>query len=134
MVKKMSKSYGNTIDIFQSDKKLRKNIMQIMTDSTPLEEPKNPDTCNVFALYQILASEDQVAEMRKNYARGNYGYGHAKQALFELIIEKYADQRAKYNDFMNDLGELNRQLEEGEAKAREVAQNVLKKVRKNLGF
>jgi tryptophanyl-tRNA synthetase len=131
---KMSKSYGNTIDIFQSDKKLRKNIMQIMTDSTPLEEPKNPDTCNVFALYQILASEDQVAEMRKNYARGNYGYGHAKQALFELIIEKYADQRAKYNDFMNDLGELNRQLEEGEAKAREVAQNVLKKVRKNLGF
>jgi tryptophanyl-tRNA synthetase len=131
---KMSKSYGNTIDIFKTDKKLRKNIMQIMTDSTPLEEPKNPDTCNVFALYQILASEDQVAEMRKNYARGNYGYGHAKQALFELIIEKYADQRAKYNDFMNDLGELNRQLEEGEAKAREVAQNVLKKVRKNLGF
>ena len=131
---KMSKSYGNTIDIFQSDKKLRKNIMQIITDSTPMEEPKNPDTCNVFALYQILASEAQIAEMRNNYESGNYGYGHAKQALFELIIEKYADQRAKYNDFMNDLGELNRQLEEGEAKAREVAYNVLKKVRKNLGF
>ena len=79
---KMSKSYGNTIDIFLPDKKLRKRVMSIVTDSTPLEEPKNPDTCHVFAIYQLLASDDQIAQMRKNYEGGNYGYGHAKQELF----------------------------------------------------
>ena len=90
---KMSKSYGNTIDIFQPDKKLRKNIMKIVSDSTPLEEPKNPDTDNTFALYSLLASNDQISKMKKNYLEGRFGYGHAKQALFELIIEKFSEER-----------------------------------------
>ena len=97
---KMSKSYGNTIDIFLPDKKLRKQVMSIVTDSTPLEDPKNPDTDNVFALYQLLASEEQIEEMRKNYTGGNYGYGHAKQALYELIISKFEKERTLFNHYM----------------------------------
>ena len=131
---KMSKSYGNTVNIFQPDKKLRKNIMQIVTDSTPLEEPKDPDNDNVFALYRLLASEEQVAEMRANYLGGNYGYGHAKQALYELIVEKYAKEREAFNYYMENTDELNAKLEEGEAKAREVAIKVLERVRKTVGF
>ena len=131
---KMSKSYGNTINIFQPDKKLRKNIMQIVTDSTPLEEPKDPDNDNVFALYKLLASEEQIAEMRSNYLGGNYGYGHAKQALYELIVEKYAKEREAFNYYMENLDVLNAKLEEGEAKAREVALQVLNRVKKVVGF
>lgn len=131
---KMSKSYGNIIDIFQPDKKLRKNIMQIVTDSKGLEEPKNPDTDNVFALYSLLASEEQIAEMRANYEGGNYGYGHAKQALYELIIDKYAKERDTYNYYMENLDELNAKLEAGEAKARKVAGEVLGRVKSAIGY
>ncbi|MGJ3234687.1 tryptophan--tRNA ligase [Marivirga sp.] len=131
---KMSKSYGNTIDIFQTDKKLRKNVMQIITDSTPMEEPKNPDNCNVFNIYKLLASDDRVVEMRKNYEGGNYGYGHAKQALFELIVEKYAKERELYNHYMENLDELHKKLEKGEEKAAEIASKTLGRVRKVLGF
>ena len=131
---KMSKSYGNTIDIFQTDKKLRKNVMAIVTDSTPLEEPKNPDTCNVFAIYKLLANEAQIKEMRANYEGGNYGYGHAKQALYELIVERYAKERETYNYYMENLDELHAKLEKGEAKAAEMANVTLEKVRKVLGF
>ncbi|ADR20660.1 tryptophan--tRNA ligase [Marivirga tractuosa] len=131
---KMSKSYGNTIDIFQTDKKLRKNVMQIITDSTPMEEPKNPDKCNVFNIYKLLASDEQIAEMRRNYEGGNYGYGHAKQALFELIVEKYAKERELYNHYMENLDELHKKLEKGEAKASEIASKTLGRVRKVLGY
>jgi len=131
---KMSKSYGNTIDIFQTDKKLRKNVMQIITDSTPMEEPKNPDTCNVFNIYKLLASESQIAEMRQNYEAGNYGYGHAKQALYELIVERYAKERELYNHYMENLDELHQKLEKGEEKAAEIATKTLGRVRKVLGF
>lgn len=131
---KMSKSYGNIIDIFQPDKKLRKNVMQIVTDSKGLEEPKSPDTDNVFALYSLLASEDQIAEMRANYTGGNYGYGHAKQALYELIIEKYAKERDTYNYYMENLDELNAKLEAGEKKARKVAMEVLDRVKSAIGY
>lgn len=131
---KMSKSYGNTIDIFQTDKKLRKNVMQIITDSTPMEEPKNPDNCNVFNIYKLLASEEQIAEMRQNYEGGNYGYGHAKQALFELIVKKYAKERELYNHYMENIGELHKKLEKGEEKAAEIASKTLGRVRKVLGF
>ena len=89
---KMSKSKGNLINIFLPDKKLRKQIMSIETDSTPLEDPKDPDTCNCFSLYKLIANEQQIGEMRKNYQAGGYGYGHAKQALFELIIEALRDK------------------------------------------
>ncbi|MFT6882356.1 MAG: tryptophanyl-tRNA synthetase [Marinoscillum sp.] len=131
---KMSKSYGNTIDIFQSDKQLRKNVMAIITDSTPLEEPKNPDTCNVFALYKIMASSDQTEEMRKNYLAGNYGYGHAKQDLYEVIAERFNDVRSRYDHLIANPTELDRQLKLGEEKASEIAQSVLSKVKEKLGF
>ncbi|NVJ47229.1 MAG: tryptophan--tRNA ligase, partial [Cytophagia bacterium] len=131
---KMSKSYGNTIDIFQADKALRKNIMKIVSDSTPLEEPKDPDSDNTFALYSLLASESETEEMRQNYLYGNYGYGHAKQALYELIIEKYAKERALYNDYMNNLDELEKELAIGEEKASAIAREVLLRVKKALGF
>lgn len=131
---KMSKSYGNIIDIFQPDKKLRKNVMQIVTDSKGLEEAKDPDTDNVFALYSLLASDEQIAAMRANYEGGNYGYGHAKQALYELIIEKYAKERETYNYYMENLDELNAKLEAGEEKARKVAREVLHRVKSAIGF
>lgn len=131
---KMSKSYGNTIDIFLPDKKLRKVIMSIVTDSTPLEEPKNPNTCHVFTLYQLLATEMQTAAMRKNYEGGNFGYGQAKQALFELIIEKYNDERERFNHYMENEAELNKKLEEGEEKARKVARKTINRIREKLGY
>jgi tryptophanyl-tRNA synthetase len=131
---KMSKSYGNTIDIFQTDKKLRKNVMKIITDSTPMEEPKNPDTCNVYNIYKLLGSDEQIAEMRKNYEGGNYGYGHAKQALYELLVEKYSKERESYNYYMENLDELHKKLEKGEEKAAAIADKTLGRVRKVLGF
>jgi len=131
---KMSKSYNNTIDVFLPEKELRKKVMTIITDSTPLEEPKNPETCNVFALYKLLASESQVTDMRKNYDGGNYGYGHAKQALFELIRDNMSEQRRIFNYFMENTDELIRKLEEGEEKARAIGLPVLQKVRDAIGF
>ena len=131
---KMSKSKENTINIFQTDKKLRKQIMGIATDSTPLEEPKDPDTCNVFALYKIMASEEQIAEMRKNYEAGGYGYGHAKQALFELVRDKFAEPREKYEYYINNLEEVDKALSIGAEKAKSVANQVLAKVRTKLGY
>ena len=132
--KKMSKSADNYINLFLPDKKLRKQVMAIQTDSTPLEEPKDPDTCNVFNLYKIIASEAQTAEMRKNYLGGNYGYGHAKQALYELLVEKYAKEREAYHYYMNNLQEVDAALEKGAEKARKVAKEVLERVRTKLGY
>lgn len=131
---KMSKSKGNLISLFQGDKQLRKQIMGIQTDSTPMEEPKNPDTDNVFALYKILANEAQVAEMRTNYLRGNYGYGHAKQALYEVILDRFGDAREKFDYYMNHLGELDAALAVGAEKARKVADGVLARVRSKVGY
>jgi len=131
---KMSKSNNNFINIFLPDKKLRKQIMSIDTDSTPLEEPKNPDTCNVFALYKLLGSPEQVSEMRGNYENGGYGYGHAKQALFELITETFSEERTKYNHYINNLDEIDEALKVGAEKAGNVADEVLKRVRKKVGY
>ena len=131
---KMSKSSGNIINLFLPDKKLRKQIMKIKTDSTPLEEPKNPDTCNLFALYKLLASESQVTEMRANYEGGNYGYGHAKQAFYELLIDKFSVERERYNYFMNNLEEVDKALAIGAKKAKIVATDVLQRVRNKVGY
>lgn len=131
---KMSKSYNNTIDIFQPDKRLRKQVMSIVTDSTPMEEPKNPDTDNVFGLYKLLASPEQVAEMRKKYEGGNYGYGHAKNELFELIVEKFQKERELYNYYRENENELEQKLQQGEKKARKIALHRLNVVRERLGF
>lgn len=131
---KMSKSYGNIIDIFQPDKALKKNINRIVSDSTPLEEPKNPDDDTTFALYALLAAPDQVEKMRENYLKGNYGYGHAKKELFELIMDKYAEERRTYNEYMNHPELLENELAKGEQKAAEVAEKVLLRVKQALGF
>ena len=131
---KMSKSRGNFINIFLADKKLRKQIMSIETDSTPLEEPKDWKTCNCFAIYSLLATESQIETMKTNYEKGGYGYGHAKQALFELIIEKFAKQREQYNYYMNNLSEIDKALALGAEKAKVVADDVLKRVREKAGY
>ena len=131
---KMSKSKNNIINIFLNDKKLRKQIMTIETDSTPLEDPKDPDTCNVFALYQLLASPEAILQMRNNYEAGGYGYGHAKQALFELIIERFSNERNRYNYYMENLNEVDKALEVGALKASKVANIVLSQVREKLGY
>lgn len=131
---KMSKSYGNTIDIFLPDKQLKKVIMSIVTDSTPLEEPKNPDTDNVFAIYKLLATAEQTESLRAKYLGGNFGYGHAKTELYELILEKYKKERETFNFYMENPDELEKKLEQGEAKARVVAVEVLDRVHKKLGF
>ncbi len=131
---KMSKSYGNTINIFQDDKALRKNIMKIETDSTPLEEPKNPDTCTVFTLYALVANETETAAMRANYLAGGYGYGHAKQALYEVIVREFESQRSMFDTLMQDHQQLERILLTGAEKARATASDTLSRVRKVLGY
>jgi tryptophanyl-tRNA synthetase len=131
---KMSKSYNNFINIFLPEKELKKVIMSIVTDSTPLEEPKNPDNCNVFKLYKLIANENEIAQMRENYIKGGYGYGHAKTALLQLILEIYKEPREKYNYYMNNIDELEKELKKGEEKARKVACTVLSRVKEKLGF
>jgi tryptophanyl-tRNA synthetase len=133
---KMSKSANNTITIFLEDKVLRKQIMSIETDSTPLEEPKNPDSCKVFAIYKLLASKELIEKMRINYANTNrdFGYGHAKQALFELIITRFRTERERYNYFMNHKEEIDTLLKMGAEKASLIAKGVLNRVREKLGF
>jgi len=131
---KMSKSRNNTIVLFQGNKPLKKQVMSIVTDSTPLEEPKNPDTCHVFALYKLVATPEQTAEMRENYLRGGYGYGHAKKALLEVLTTKYAEERERFDYYMNHLAELDELLFAGADKARLVAKETLDRVRDRMGF
>jgi tryptophanyl-tRNA synthetase len=133
---KMSKSRNNFINIFLDDKALRKQVMSIETDSTALEDPKNPNTCKIFGLYKLLANAEQLEAMKVKYANANrdFGYGHAKQALFELICEKFKVEREKYNYYINNLEEVDQLLKEGAKKASIVADGVLNKVREKLGF
>jgi tryptophanyl-tRNA synthetase len=133
---KMSKSANNTINIFLDDKDLRKQIMGIETDSTPLEDPKNPETCNVFALYKLIATEAQLQDLRlkyQNVAR-DFGYGHAKQALYELLLSRFETERTKYQYYMNNLPELDAALLQGASRAGKIADGVLNRVREKLGF
>lgn len=131
---KMSKSKGNLISIFQNDKQLRKQIMGIQTDSTPMEESKDPTNDTIFALYKILATQPQIEEMSANYLAGNYGYGHAKQALYEVILNKFERPREKFEYYMNHLNEVDEALALGAEKAGKVADDVLERVRKKLGY
>lgn len=131
---KMSKSYNNYIDIFLPEKQLKKVVNTIVTDSTPLEEPKDPDTCNVYKLYSLIASETQTQEMRAKYQGGNYGYGHAKKEFFELILTKYAEERKAFDFYMSNPKEIEEKLAAGEEKARLVGEKLLNQVREKLGF
>lgn len=131
---KMSKSRNNFINIFLPEKELKKQVMSIVTDSKGLEDVKNPDECNIFAIYKLLADDDAIQTMHNNYTAGGYGYGHAKLALFELILNKFAQERARYDHLMNNLGEIDAALQIGAEKARLVAKDVLKRVREKVGY
>ncbi len=133
---KMSKSRENIINIFLDDKALRKQIMSIETDSTPLEEPKNTETCKVFAIYKLVANDKELQSIIEKYKNINrdFGYGHAKQMLFELLIDKFRIEREKYVYYMNNLPEIDNLLRQGAEKATKVANGVLYRVRKRLGF
>ena len=130
---KMSKSRGNIINIFLPEKELKKQVMSIETDSTPLEEPKNPDTCKVFTIYSLIASPEQTGDLREKYLAGNYGYGHAKKELLDLILETYKKEREIFDYYMNNLPELEKKLQGGAEKTRVVAQKTLERVRESLG-
>jgi len=131
---KMSKSRDNFINVFLPEKQLRKQVMSILTDSRELEDPKDPDTCHIFAIYKLLASSGEQDEMRKSYRAGGYGYGHAKQALFELILTKYAAERERYNYLMEHKEEIDAALKIGADRARKVAQSVISRVRSKVGY
>ncbi len=132
--RKMSKSYGNAINIFLPEKQLRKVVMSVVTDSKELEEAKDPDTCNVVKLYELIASTDKVEVMKQNYRKGGYGYGHAKQELFEELMRRFSKEREIFNHYMENKNELDKQLKLGADKARTVASVTLKRVRKALGY
>ncbi len=131
---KMSKSRENFIDVFLPEKQLRKQVMSIQTDSKALEDSKDPETCNVFALFELIASEEEIIQMRQNYVNGNYGYGHAKQALFEVIMREFSEARIRYNHYMSNPDELDILLKQGAQKAMAVAQNTINRVRSKLGY
>ena len=131
---KMSKSYNNTVDIFLPEPELRQNIMRIQTDSLAIDAVKDPDTCNVYKLYSALATEVDTATMRQKYLNGGYGYKAAKEALFDLILVKFAVPRRRFNAYINDWGTINKILQAGEAKAMEIAEETMCIVRKALGY
>ena len=131
---KMSKSRRNIINIFLPEKELKKQVMSIETDSTPLEEPKNPDTCKVFTIYSLIATEDKTQALREKYLAGNFGYGHAKTELLNLILETYVKEREIFAYYMDNLPELEKKLQEGAEKTKKVAQETLQRVRKSLGM
>ena len=132
--RKMSKSYDNTINIFSDEKSLKKQIMKIVTDSLGLEEPKEPDACNIFNIYKLIASDDEIENMKKNYLHGGFGYGHAKNALLELILKKFSAERKIYSELMRNTEELELKLKEGSEKAKKIASSVLQRVKNKLGI
>ncbi|MDR3272946.1 MAG: tryptophan--tRNA ligase [Flavobacteriaceae bacterium] len=129
---KMSKSKGNTIEIFSPENILKKQIMSIETDSTPLEEPKNPDACNVFSIYQLIATQKETEIMRKNLLAGGYGYGSAKKELFEVVLREFGEAREKFDYYMKNQDLLEEALQKGAEKTRPIAQETLKRVREAL--
>ncbi len=131
---KMSKSKGNIIDIFLPEKLLKKQIMSIQTDSTPIDKPKDYSNCNVFKIFKLIADEKSIDKMKNNYTAGGFGYGHAKTELLNFILSNYSDQREKFNYFMSNKNELDSVLSSGAKKAKIVANEVLGRVRQKLGY
>lgn len=131
---KMSKSYDNTIELFGQEKAMRQRVMRIVTDSTPMEAPKNPDTCNVFALYKLFADAAELAGLRTRYLEGGMGYGHAKQELFEKYMEYFRPMRRKRDELLNDLGYVEKVLEEGARRAADTAARTMTRVRQMVGL
>ena len=132
---KMSKSYNNTIELFGEGKPVRKKFMSIKTDSTPMGEPMNPDTCNVFALYKLMATPEELEALRKNYLKNpEFGYGHAKQLLFEKYTEYFAEAREKRKELLANPQKVEDILQDGACRARKVADATMAKVRAAVGL
>lgn len=131
---KMSKSLNNYIDIFLNEKDLLKSVKKVVTDATPLEDPKNPDTDNVFKLYSLVATPEEIEEMRQNYLAGGYGYGHAKNALHAVLVREFAEEREKFEYYMNHIEELEEKLQAGEAKAEVIAKATMERVRNRMNL
>lgn len=131
---KMSKSYGNVIEFFADDKTLKKQVMSIKTDSTPLEEPKDPDKCPVFNLYKFFASEDEIKDLRKKYEKGGFGYGDSKKLFLEKLLEYFGPYREKRIELKDNLGYVEEVLKEGAKKAQAEAQKTMAKVRVKTGL
>ncbi|MBE7492114.1 MAG: tryptophan--tRNA ligase [Planctomycetes bacterium] len=131
---KMSKSYGNTIDLFGPEKETRKRIMGIKTDSTPLEAPKNPDTCNVFALLKLFAKPEELAEIRAQYQKGGVGYGDFKKRLADMFFAAFGPARKRYDELRNNQDYVHQVLRDGAARAREIAVQVMDQVRAATGL
>lgn len=131
---KMSKSYGNTIDIFAPEKELKQQVMSIVTDSTPLESPKDPDKCHVFQLYKLIAPKPAVAKMRKNYLKGGYGFGHAKTELLNTILTHFKQARAKYEKLQTDDNKIKAILKQGAKKAKVIATQTINDVKSKIGY
>ena len=132
--RKMSKSYGNTIEIFEPETSVRKKIMRIVTDSVPVEEPKNPEKCNVFALLKLVASSDELSEWENKYRLGGLGYGQAKKRLAELIIDYFKPFRQKRAELENDMDYVKAVLANGAERAKAVAGETLEKARQAVGL
>ncbi len=132
--RKMSKSYGNTIPLFLPTKKLRKAIMAIKTDSTPLEEPKNPDTCSVYELYRLFASPAQSEDLAARYRAGGMGYGHAKQELFEIMEAYFERPRERFQHYLAHPETINDILADGGERAKSVAGTTLSRLRGAVGM
>jgi len=132
--RKMSKSYGNTIPLFLPEKQLRKALMGIKSDSTAMEEPKVPEGALVYELYKLVATENQTEALAAKLRAGNYGWGHAKQELFEVLEAQLAPLRARYLELRADPAELDRILDDGAVRARAIAQRTITRVRKATGI
>lgn len=132
--RKMSKSYNNFIPIFDDEKKIKKLIMSMVTDDTPLEAPKNPDTCNVFSLIKLVWNQKKVAEIRVKYVEWNYWYGHAKQELCTLFLEYFWNARKKYENFSKNPDELTKKLEEWNKKMNEIADKKYEQLCRIVGL
>ena len=131
---KMSKSKNNIINIFQSDKALHKQIMSVKTDSKTIEEPKDPESCNVFKLFSLIADPGPIEDLKKQYLSGGMGYGHAKQALFRLMVERFKTEREKFNYYQDHPEEVEVTLAKGAVKASKIADEVLLRLRRKLGL
>ena len=131
--RKMSKSYNNTIPLFEEPKKLRKIIMKIVTNSQSVEEPKDPDTCSIFALYKLFADEDQINAIREKYLAGGMGWGHAKQELFEIMEATFTEKRKRYKELMENKDYIDQILNSGSKKARELAVKKITFLKKEIG-
>jgi len=131
---KMSKSYGNTIEIFEPEKSVEKKIMKIVTDSTPVEEPKDPDKCNVFALLKLVAPPDELADWESRYRNGGMGYGQAKKRLAELMTDYFQPFRQKRTELENNINYVKEALASGAERAKAVAEETLEKARQAIGL